>query len=80
TGFIGTAAWFFFIINLVKIPFHLFVWKTVTWSSFQLDLWIIPTIILGAVLGIQLVKLFSESFFRQFTIAFTVLSALLIFL
>ena len=26
--FIGTAAWLFFIINVFKLPFHIFIWKT----------------------------------------------------
>ena len=28
--YIGTGAWFFFIINLSKVPLHIFVWKTIT--------------------------------------------------
>ena len=28
--FIGTAAWLFFITNLVKLPFHVLVWETIT--------------------------------------------------
>jgi len=31
--FIGTAAWLFFIINVFKLPFHIFVWKTVSSES-----------------------------------------------
>ncbi|MFT7233556.1 MAG: putative membrane protein YfcA, partial [Cyclobacteriaceae bacterium] len=29
-AFIGTGAWFFLIINWFKIPFHIFVWETIT--------------------------------------------------
>lgn len=29
-AFIGTAAWLFFLINLFKLPFHIWVWKTIT--------------------------------------------------
>ena len=28
-SFIGTGAWFFMLINLVKWPFHIFVWGTI---------------------------------------------------
>ncbi|MEO0898459.1 MAG: sulfite exporter TauE/SafE family protein [Bacteroidota bacterium] len=76
--FIGTGAWFFFIINLVKVPFHLFVWKTMSINSFVLDLYLLPIIIMGGLLGIFIVKLFSERVYRRLIIAITVFSALFI--
>jgi len=56
--FIGTSAWLFFIINLVKLPFHIFVWKTVNTESVMYDLYLIPFVIIGFVGGIRMVKLF----------------------
>ncbi|MCI4668838.1 MAG: sulfite exporter TauE/SafE family protein [Bacteroidia bacterium] len=76
--FIGTGAWFFFIINLTKVPFHLFVWKTMSWESFQLDLFMIPLIVLGGISGIFIVKLFSDLAYRRLIIAITVFSAFFI--
>ena len=35
--FIGTAAWLFFIINVFKLPFHIFVWGTVTKQTLVLN-------------------------------------------
>jgi len=26
-------AWFFFLVNVFKVPFHVFVWKTITVES-----------------------------------------------
>lgn len=78
-AFIGTAAWFFFMVNLAKVPFHIWVWKTITPESFMLDLVAIPAIALGAVLGIWLVKLLPERFYRLLVIVTTVLSAILLF-
>jgi len=40
--FIGTAAWLFFIINVFKLPFHIFVWKTVNTETLQLNLILAP--------------------------------------
>jgi uncharacterized membrane protein YfcA len=77
--FIGTGAWFFFIINLSKVPFHIFSWKTITTQTFMLDVMMIPAIAAGAFLGIYLVKLFPEKVYRIFIILSTVLSALLLF-
>lgn len=68
---IGTAAWFFLVINISKLPFHIFVWETITFQSFLLDVMIIPAIALGAFLGIRITKLISEEVFRLFVICMT---------
>ena len=77
--FIGTAAWFFFIINLIKVPFHVAIWETITWSSFLFDILMIPAVAIGAFLGIWLVKFFPERAYRIFIIATTLLAAILLF-
>jgi len=76
--FIGTAAWFFFIINLIKVPFHVAVWETITWHSFLFDILMIPAVAIGAFLGIWLVKFFPERAYRIFIIATTLLAAILL--
>jgi uncharacterized membrane protein YfcA len=77
--YIGTGAWFFFIVNLSKVPLHVWSWKTITLDSFLLDVLIIPAIAAGAFLGIWLVRLLPERIFRIIVIATTLLSALLLF-
>ena len=77
--FIGTGAWFFFIVNLSKVPLHIWSWRTITWPSFKLDLLMIPAITAGAFLGIWLVRLLPERVFRIIVIATTLLSALFLF-
>lgn len=77
--YIGTGAWFFFIINLSKVPLHIWSWKTITAESFILDLLMIPAIAAGAFLGIWVVKLLPEKVFRIIVIVTTLLSALLLF-
>ena len=54
--FIGTAAWLFFIINLFKVPFHIWSWGTINGESFQISLSLIPAVILGFGLGVLLVR------------------------
>ena len=78
--FIGTTAWFFFIINLSKFPLHVFIWKTINWSTLLVDIWVLPAIALGAFLGITVVKKIPESAYRWFVILITIISALLIFI
>lgn len=74
-NFIGTAAWFFFIINLFKFPFHVFIWKTITWSSFTLDLLAIPAIAVGVFIGVHIVRLIPEREFRYLVIIMTFVAA-----
>lgn len=74
-NFIGTAAYFFLLINLIKLPFHFFVWETVNWQSLWLNAFAVPVILLGFFLGVRLVKLIPEKAFRWFIIGVTGLVA-----
>jgi len=74
--FIGTVAWFFIIINVIKIPFHVFVWHTIEWNTLLLDLTLLPVVALGAYLGIKVVKGISDKGYRYFIILVTVVAAL----
>lgn len=75
-SYIGTGAWFFFIVNIIKIPFHIFFWETININTLSIDLVVVPAIIAGVIIGIRLVKIFPEKIYRIFIIASTVLSAL----
>lgn len=78
-AYIGTQAWFFLLINLSKLPFHIFVWDTISPSSLLLDVSLLPAIGIGAVLGIWIIKHISESVYRKFIIVVTILSTFLLF-
>lgn len=75
-SFIGTGAYFFLLINLIKMPFHVFVWGTVNWQSIWLNVLVIPVILIGFFVGIRIVKLIPEKAFRWFIIGVTALAAL----
>ena len=75
-AFIGTSAWFFLVINLFKVPFHVFVWETITLDSLKLDLMAVPVIIIGVFAGIWLVKKISETHYRWLVIIMTLVAAL----
>jgi uncharacterized membrane protein YfcA len=77
-SFIGTGAWFFMIINLIKFPLQLFVWNNITTETLMIDLITLPTIALGAFLGIKVVKLIPEKTYRGFVIVITAFSAFLL--
>lgn len=78
--FIGTSAWLFFLVNLFKLPFHIFVWKTVNFQSLQYDLYLLPVVVIGFICGVKLLKLFNESFFRKFILGATAVGAIILLL
>lgn len=73
--FIGTAAWFFLVINVFKVPFHVFSWETIDLNSFLLNLLGLPFIALGAYCGFKLVAKISDNHYRWFIIAMTAVAA-----
>ncbi len=77
--YIGTGAWFFFIINLSKVPLHVFFWKTITVESLTLNAIMIVPIIVGAVGGFYLVKIIPEKAYRWFIIVSTLASSIALF-
>jgi len=53
--FVGTSAWFFFIINWLKVPFSASL-QLMSVESVKLDLMMLPFIAVGAVLGILVLR------------------------
>ena len=76
--FIGTAAWLFFIINIFKLPFHIFVWKTVSKETLILNSLLVPAVVLGFFAGVALVKIISNLYYRRFILIVTALGALVL--
>lgn len=79
-NFIGTAAWLFFIVNLFKLPFHIYYWETITWDSAMLSLKILPGLLVGLFIGVRLVDKINDKAYRQMIIILTAIGALLIFI
>ena len=75
-GFIGTTAWFFMVVNWFKVPFHVFAWHTIGWNTILLDLLTLPVIMLGAYIGIVIVGKLSDTMYRWFIIAMTLIAAI----
>ncbi|MEM6632644.1 MAG: sulfite exporter TauE/SafE family protein [Bacteroidota bacterium] len=78
-SFIGTGAWFFLVLNLFKIPFHVFIWKTISLQSFQVNAWMFPLIVVGMVIGVKIVRFIPEKEFRYFVMIATALVSLRLF-
>ena len=79
-SFVGTAAWFFMIINYLKLPLQYFVWNNITGETLLFNMVMLPTIAAGAWLGIVFVKKISEKNFRIVIFILTLVSTLLLFL
>ena len=73
-SYIGINAWFFLVVNLLKVPLQIFVWDNISWDTFSLNLVMLPIIGIGAWLGIGIVKRFPEKAFRRFIQIITILS------
>ena len=66
---IGTMVWFFFIINTVKLPFHIFVWNTLSGPTLLIDLVVAPIAIASVFVSARLVQLIPEKPYRYFRLA-----------
>jgi len=61
--FIGTAAWFFFILNLSKLPVYLSMGMLPT-TVLPMDAALAPVTILGALLGVYVLARIPQRFFN----------------
>ncbi|MFC1562791.1 sulfite exporter TauE/SafE family protein [candidate division KSB1 bacterium] len=77
--YIGTGAWFFIIVNLVKVPLHVFVWHTITVQTLSFNIALLPAIAAGAFTGVNAVKKIPEKSYRIFIMIMTTIAALKLF-
>jgi len=78
--FIGTAAWLFFMVNLFKVPFHVFSWKTIDRASLFQDLYLAPLVVVGFFIGVRIVSWFNDQSYRNFILIVTAIAALVLLL
>jgi len=69
--FLGTYAWFFLIMNTIKIPFSAAL-GLVTWKYFKLDFMMLPVLVAGGLAGGLVVKKLPQ---RAFEIIIQILAA-----
>ena len=73
-AFLGTAAWFFFLVNVFKVPFSIGL-GLLTPDSLTLNATLVPAVIVGAVLGRLVIRRVDQSLFERLVIVFTALSS-----
>lgn len=77
-SFVGTSAWFFLLVNYLKLPLQFYVWDNISVTTIALNAITIPFMIVGAIIGIYFVKKVPEKSYRIFIIAVTILSTVML--
>lgn len=77
-SFVGTSAWFFLVVNYLKLPLQIFAWKNISFTTLIINATTIPFMIIGALIGIYFVKKIPEKNYRTFIIAVTILSTVML--
>jgi uncharacterized protein len=78
-AFIGTAAWFFLIVNLLKVPLQVVFWKNISATSLTFDAIMVPAIAAGAGIGITAAGKIPEKAYRVFVMVMTGFAGVLLF-
>jgi uncharacterized membrane protein YfcA len=74
-GFLGTTSWFFFVINMVKVPFSLGL-QLITPATLHLDLLLAPAVLVGAWLGRVVITRVPQQVFETLVLVTAMLSGL----
>jgi len=72
--FLGTSAWFFAIVNLVKVPFLAGI-GLFTPQVLLMDLLLTPLVVIGALVGLKLAKRMPQQLFDRLVIILTIVGA-----
>jgi uncharacterized membrane protein YfcA len=73
--FMGTSAWFFFAVNLFKVPFS-YNLGLINFASMHISVPLIPFAVAGAVSGRVLIKYIDQRVFELLAMGFTLLAGL----
>jgi uncharacterized protein len=75
--FVATGAWFFFFINLVKLPIYAYQ-GMISGASLRFGAWMIPAVLGGALAGRWLISRIPPAAFETAVIALTAISTVLL--
>ena len=73
--FVGTAAWYFLIVNLAKVPFTAQL-GLITMPSLRFDAMLLPVVIAGIVAGRLLLRRVPQRLFEWVTVALAIAAGL----
>lgn len=78
-AFLGTTAWFFLIVNVIKVPFSLGL-GLISAGSLLLDAMLVPALLVGAGLGVLLIRRISQARFEQYALSLSAVAAAMLLL
>jgi uncharacterized membrane protein YfcA len=73
--YVGTAAVFFLLLNLFKVPFMVSL-GLITQPSFALNLWLAPAVLAGALAGRKILPLINQKMFENLALFFSAAAGL----
>jgi len=76
--FIAMGAWFFFLINLAKLPIYLWH-QIITPASLKFDAVMAPAVLVGAITGRWVVEHIPMRVFEVLIVVLTAISTLMLF-
>jgi uncharacterized membrane protein YfcA len=76
--FVATGAWFFFLINLSKLPIYAHL-GMISRPSLTFDACLLPAVAVGALLGRTVVRRLPQWVFERVVLGLTTVAALLLF-
>jgi uncharacterized membrane protein YfcA len=76
--FLATGAWFFFLINLTKVPLYAHL-GMISRSSLLFDAYLLPAVAIGALLGRAVMRRLPQWVFEKVVLGLTAVAALLLF-
>ncbi|NDI35328.1 sulfite exporter TauE/SafE family protein [Chengkuizengella sediminis] len=73
--FIGTGAWFFLSVNVIKIPFFVYL-GLITPTTLIFNAWMIPAILIGTWLGIKFLPRIPQNHFQTTILALSAIGGI----
>ncbi len=73
--FMGTSVWYFFVLNLIKVPFSINL-GLINAASLQVSLLLAPFAMAGAVTGRLIIRFINQKLFEWLALGFTLLAGI----
>ena len=77
--YVGTAAVFFMLLNLFKVPFMADL-GLITFASFTFNLYLLPAVLAGALIGRWLLRRIDQGLFENLVLALSAIAGILLLL
>ena len=71
---LGTGAWFFFAVNVAKLPFSVGL-GLITWQSLLLDALLVPAMVVGGLVGLAVIRRIDQQQFERAALALGAVAA-----